>query len=32
MSAIEFDRPAFKIEDLWTDSRWRGVTIQSDVE
>jgi general L-amino acid transport system permease protein len=28
MSAIEFDRPAFKIEDLWTDSRWRGVTIQ----
>ncbi len=28
MSAIEFDRPSFKIEDLWTDKRWRGISIQ----
>ena len=28
MSAIELDRPSFKIEDLWTDKRWRGISIQ----
>jgi len=28
MSAIEFERPSFKLEDLWTDRRWRGIGIQ----
>ncbi len=28
MSAIEYQTPGFKLEDLWTDRRWRAVFIQ----
>ena len=28
MTAIEIDRPSFKLEDLWTDRRWRAITFQ----
>ena len=28
MSAIEYQSPSFKLEDLWTDRRWRAISIQ----
>ena len=28
MTAVELERTSFKIEDLWTDRRYRGITIQ----
>jgi len=28
MSAIEYQAPSFKLEDLWTDRRWRAIFIQ----
>ena len=28
MSAIEYQSPGFKLEDLWTDRRWRAIFIQ----
>ncbi len=28
MSAIEYQAPSFKLEDLWTDRRWRAIFVQ----